>query len=101
MPPNLRSKKPYSNEVECKFCHKRWDAKGIGNHRRACEKKHLLDLQQREYEKQVAAEASNSTRKFCFVSASVDTLIILLATGDYSRLGPNLKPWEQYGRIGK
>jgi hypothetical protein len=70
MPPKFRLKKSSSNEVECDFCHQWWDAKGVGNHRRACEKKHLFALQQREYEKQVTAEASNTTRKFCFVSAS-------------------------------
>ena len=70
MPPKkkLQSEKPFSNEVECDICHRWWDTKGFGNHRRACEKKHIIALQQREYEKQVTAEAaalaSNSTCKF-------------------------------------
>ena len=43
-------------------------AKGFGNHRRACEKKHLLALQQKEYEKKRDASKSNPTRKFHFIS---------------------------------
>jgi hypothetical protein len=67
MPSNKTPKKSTSNELECHICHKRWDPKGFGNHRRACEKRHLLDLQQKEYERQI--EASNTTnRKFHFVS---------------------------------
>jgi hypothetical protein len=71
MPPskNIQSKKSsQANEVECTICYKWWDVKGIGNHRRACEKKHLLALQQKEYEERVNA-ASNTARKFCFVLA--------------------------------
>jgi hypothetical protein len=107
----VQSKKT-SNEskVECHFCHKLWDGKGIGNHRRACEKKHLLALQQKEYEKQVAVEASNPTRKSFFVFLDEYDLIhyyYLAAVIDNatfrssSHSGSNLKPWEQYGHIGK
>jgi hypothetical protein len=60
--------KDFTSSMECQFCHKRWDAKGFGNHRRACEKKYLLDLQQMEYEKMKASRPIN--RKFYFISAA-------------------------------
>jgi phage/plasmid-associated DNA primase len=64
------SKKSFSSSVECDICHKQWDTKGFGNHRRACEKKYFLTLQQKEYEKQVEASTSNPNCKFHFVSAA-------------------------------
>ena len=68
---NFKSlKKSISNKLECTICHKQWDSKGFGNHQQACEKKHLLALQQREYEKQM--EASNPTHKFYFVSITAE-----------------------------
>jgi hypothetical protein len=62
------SSRPLSNKIECTICHKKWDTKGFGNHRRACEKKNLLALQQREYEEK--REASNPTCTFYLVSAA-------------------------------
>jgi hypothetical protein len=62
------SSRSLSNKVECTICHQKWDTKGFGNHRRACEKRYLLALQQREYEKQ--GETSNPTCKFYLVSAA-------------------------------
>jgi hypothetical protein len=64
---SYESSKP-NNDVECNICHKKWDIKGIGNHQRACEKKHLLNLQQQAYEKQLEASKPTSG-KFCFVSS--------------------------------
>ena len=69
---SVSSKKSSSNYSECSFCHKQWDVKGFGNHRRACEKKHIEALQQMEHEKKVAREASksNPTCEFHFISAA-------------------------------
>lgn len=111
MPSNHKlSKKSSSNQLECPFCHKRWDQKGFGNHRRACEKRHFLDLQQKEYERQMEASNSISTdRKFYSVSRLKYDLsmiqfkkhIAIAISSDPSYSGPNLKPWEHYGRIGE
>jgi hypothetical protein len=49
------SKKP--SDVQCTFCYRYFDVKGIGRHRQACEQQQQLDIQQKAFEKKKAKES--------------------------------------------
>jgi hypothetical protein len=54
-PGHKSSKKP--TDVQCTFCFRYFDVKGIGRHRQACEQQQQSDNQQKAFEKKKAKES--------------------------------------------
>jgi hypothetical protein len=87
-PGHKSSKKP--SDVQCTFCLRYFDFKGIGRHRQACEQQHQLDIQQKTFEKKKAKESKVPTATQTTLAGS---------TTSTSRSVRVPKPWEQFGRL--